>query len=363
MKLAVPSFAMRKPRARGRTNWLARIAAVWLGVLCLISAFAEFIAPYGPVDVVRGYVKGPPQAIHILRPGEIMPTWPYVHGTRLVRDMTTFQQSFQRTERAFPIQFFVRGSEYRLLGLFETDIHLFGVGSGGTIALLGTDQLGRDVFSRTLLATRVSLSVPLAGMLIGVLIGSVLGVVSAYIGGLIDLGLQRISEVLMAFPRIPLWMALATVLPAGMPSYDRYLLITILLASVGWTELYSQIRSKTYSLKDLDFVLAARVSGTSNATIVLRHLLPNCFSHIIVVATLAVPSLILAESSLSFLGVGIVPPLVSWGTLLRDAQDVQSLVFYPWLLAPGVMVALSVLAFNLCGDALRDRLDPNSVVK
>ncbi len=323
-------------------------------------AFAELIAPYGPADTLRAYQKGPPQPVTVLNAdGQLI--WPQVMGTKSTLDPKTFKQTYVPTTDAYSIRFFVKGASYRLLGLFPTDVHLFGVDAPGTIALLGTDQLGRDVFSRVLVATRISLSVPLAGMIIGVLVGSILGVTSAYFGGLMDLLLQRVAEILAAFPRIPLWMALATILPLGMDSYLRYLLITVLLAGIGWTDLYSQIRSKTYSLRDSEFVLAAQVAGSSARTIIVQHLLPNCFSHIIVVATLAVPGLILAESSLSFLGIGVVPPLVSWGTLLHDVQDVQSLLFYPWLLFPGVMVTLTVLAFNLCGDALRDILDPLSV--
>jgi peptide/nickel transport system permease protein len=302
--------------------------------------------------------------VHFFREGSWLPQRPFVYGFEQEVDLETFARTFteDRTE-VYPIRFFVQGEPYRLLGLIPTRIRLFGVDEGGVVSLLGTGLLGRDILSRVLVATRISLSVPVMGMLISVILGSVLGVASGYWGGLPDILLQRFTELLMSFPRIPLWMALATTLPASMPPFRRYLGVTVVLAIIGWAGLCRQIRGKTLSLKESDFVMAAHAAGSSTRTILLRHLLPNCFSHIIVVATLSVPSLILAEGSLSFLGIGITPPLVSWGTLLKDAQNVQALLNYPWLLAPGVFMVLTVLAVNFLGDALRDALDPYSKIR
>ncbi|MBX3062264.1 MAG: ABC transporter permease [Anaerolineae bacterium] len=350
--------------ARFKANRLGMIGTLWIVILIFIAVFAEFLAPYGVEEVQRDFKKMPPQRVYFVKEGDWLPTAPFVYGYEKVVNRETFSTTFVEDRSvSYPLRLFVKGMPYKLLGVIPTDVHLFGAETGGTIFLFGTDSLGYDVFSRVLIASRVSLLVPLVGMLIAVTLGSIIGVASGYWGGLPDLFIQRFTEVLMSFPRIPLWLALAAALPADMPSFNRYLGVTALLSLIGWAGLCRQIRGKTLALKESEFIMAARVAGSSQRTILLGHLLPNCISHIIVVATLTIPGLILAESSLSFLGVGITPPLVSWGTLLKEAQNVHALLSIPWLLAPGAFILITVLAFNLFGDALRDALDPYSKIR
>ena len=236
----------------------------------------------------------------------------------------------------------------------------FGAEGDGEVFLLGTDVLGYDIFTRVLVATRISLSVPILAMIVSVLIGAIVGASSGYFGGKVDLVIQRIAEVLMSFPRVPLWMALAATLPPEITPYQRYVGIALMLAAVGWAGLSRQVRGKALAIRESDFVSAALVAGARSPAIIVGHILPNCATILIVSSTLMVPGLILAETSLSFLGIGIVPPLVSWGTLLKAAQSVQALVHAPWLLAPGAAIVIAVLSFNFVGDALRDALDPYS---
>jgi peptide/nickel transport system permease protein len=342
---------------RLRRNRLGLVGAGCLLVLVLMAVFADFISPYGVDQVHRDYKYVPPRQIRFFHQGQLMR--PFVYGLTGGLDPETLQRVYEDDHsQIYPIRFFVEGAPYKLWGLIPATLRLFGTDEGGLVALLGTDRFGRDVFSRILMASRISLSVPLIGTLIGTLLGSLIGVASGYWGGFADNAIQRVVEVIMSFPRIPLWMALAATLPAEMDPFARYLGITVVLALVGWAGLARQIRGKSLALKEEEFIMAAQASGSNTWTILVRHLVPNCFSHIIVVATLGIPGYILAESSLSYLGIGITPPLVSWGVLFADAQNLNDLLRHPWMLAPGAFIVVAVLAFNFFGDALRDAADP-----
>ena len=240
-----------------------------------------------------------------------------------------------------------------------TDIHLFGAGEGA-LYLMGTDVLGRDLFSRVVYGARISLSIGLVGVTLSLMLGIVLGGISGYFGGKTDTLIQRLIEIIQSFPSIPLWMALAAALPTNWSTVQVYFGITVILSIIGWTDLARVVRGRFLSLREEDFVLAAKLSGASEARIIRKHLLPNFMSHIIASVTLSIPGMILAETSLSFLGIGLTPPAISWGVLLQAAQNVNSLVVAPWLLLPGVMVVVTVLAFNFLGDGLRDAADPYS---
>jgi peptide/nickel transport system permease protein len=250
-----------------------------------------------------------------------------------------------------------------MLGLIPADVHLYGVARPDLgVFLLGTDRQGRDQFSRILVGSQISLTIGLLGVFLSLLIGSLLGVASGYYGGAIDNVIQRAIEVIRSFPPIPLWMALAAAFPPHWPALQVYFAISVVLSFIGWTWLARQLRGKVLSLREEEFVMAAQLAGASDARIIVRHLIPSVAGHIIVISTLAIPGMILAETALTFLGIGIRPPLVSWGTLLHDAQNIQTLAHAPWLLAPVGAIVVAVLAFNFLGDGVRDATDPYSVV-
>ena len=336
--------------------------AVWsmmmLACLYLMALFCEFLAPYPLSFQDTSYAYAPPQQIHFIS-DDGLHLWPFVYGLKGKRDPETLQKFYQEDKNhKYPIQLFTQGHPYRFWGLFETKIHLIGIGDGGTLFLLGTDSMGRDLLSRIIYGARVSLTIGLIGVGMSFLLGLLIGVVSGYYGGWVDNVIQRIIEIIRSFPQIPLWMALSAVLPSTWSPIQIYFGITVVLSIIGWTGLARQVRSKILSLREEDFATAAMLAGASQIRIMLHHLLPSFMSHIIVSLTLAIPGMIIGETSLSFLGLGLRPPITSWGVLLQEAQNIQTVAFYPWLLTPSVFVILTVLVFNFMGDGLRDAADP-----
>jgi peptide/nickel transport system permease protein len=344
---------------RFRRHKLALVSMVVIVLFYLVAAFADFLATTDPqaTDARRSFI--PPQGIHLFDESGFNP---HVYGLRGVRNPRTFQLSYAPDPtRKLPVRLFVRGYSYNLLGLIETDIHLFGVQDarpGESIFLLGTDQLGRDLYSRILVATRVSLSIGLAGVILSLFLGVLLGGISGLYGGWVDLVIQRIIEVLRSVPTIPLWMGLAAALPRTWSAVEIYFAITLIISLIGWTDLARVVRGRFLALREEDFVVAAELSGASQGRIIFRHMLPSFASHVIAATSLALPAMIISETSLSFLGLGLRPPAVSWGILLQDAQNIQILSGAPWLLIPAIPVTLVILAFNFLGDGLRDAADP-----
>lgn len=344
---------------RFKRNRLALVGGIFLLVMYLSAIFAGFIAPNDPREVNSQFVSTAPQGLQFIDTEGNFYLIPFVYGLKSAVDPATFRRTVEIVpEEKYPLQFFVRGDQYTILGIFETDIHLFGVKEPGKLFLFGTDSQGRDIFSRVWYGAQVSLSVGLVGVFLTLLFGSIIGIASGYIGGLFDDAVQRVIELLMAFPQLPLWLALAALVPDNWPSDRIYFAITIVLAILSWGALARQTRSMVYALRETDFVTAARYANCSDWRIISRHLLPNTLSHIIVIATTAIPGMILGETALSFLGLGIRSPLVSWGLLLSDAQHVRVLIQQPWILSPAIFVIATVIAFNFLGDGLRDAADP-----
>ena len=343
-----------------RKHHLAMAAGMVIVALYVVAVFCEFLAPYTLNHRQVAYAFAPPQRLQFVS-DEGVHLWPFVYGIKGVRHPETLRKFYvEDREQRYAVRLFVRGAPYRFWGLFETDIHLFGVDEGGTLFLLGTDHLGRDLLSRIIYGSRISLTIGLVGVTLSFVFGLVIGVVSGYYGGWIDNLIQRGIEILRSFPSIPLWMALAAALPSSWSPLQIYMGITVVLSFIGWTGLARQVRGKILSLREEDFATAALLAGASRWRIMTRHLLPSFMSHIIVSLTLAVPGMILGETSLSFLGLGLRPPVTSWGVLLKEAQNVQAVAFQPWLLTPVVFVIITVLAFNFVGDGLRDAADPYS---
>ena len=339
-----------------RKSKLGLVGVVLLLLLYGIAILAEFFAPFDASHNEMRLRYVPPQGIHFFDESGFHIV-PFVYGLKETRNPDTLELSFtQDKEKRYPIHLFHHGDPYRWFGLISTDLHL--IGSNGPFYIFGTDRMGRDLFSRILYGARVSLTVGLVGVFVSIILGSLLGTASGYWGGAVDMVIQRIIELLSSFPAIPLWMALAAALPPRWSGLQVYFGITLILSLLGWGGLARQVRGKIMSLREADYVLAARSAGASNLYILLRHLLPTAYSHIIVVATLSIPGMILGETALSFLGLGIRPPLVSWGVLLEDSQRVTVVLNYPWLMIPALPVILTVIAFNFAGDALRDAADP-----
>ena len=337
---------------------LAMISMWFLGLLILAATFADQVGPYDPFEVQRLRTLAPPTPIHLFHDGQFV--GPFVYGLARERDPETARVHFaEDTDKVLPIRLFVQGDEYSFFGLFKTDIRLFGVNDRrDQINLLGTDDLGRDVFSRLIHGARVSLSAGLVGVAFAFILGLTLGSISGYFGGWVDSSIQRLMEFIRSIPTIPLWMGLAAALPIAWDPLFVYVLITLILALIGWTHLARVVRGQFFAIRNEDYVMAARLAGATEYRIITKHMLPSMTSYIIAALTLAVPDMILGETALSFLGLGLRPPVVSWGVLLQDAQNLRSISLAPWLLSPGLAVVLTVLAFNFLGDGLRDAADP-----
>lgn len=334
---------------------LAMIGMVGVALLYLMAAFNGFLSPYTP-DHRTQYPFAAPNGLHLFREGRIDP---YVYGLSLKADPATMSRKIvQDREQTFDVNFFARGPEYRLLGLIPTNIRLMQVEEGGVLIPFGTDSLGRDIFSRALNGATISLSVGLVGVAISFLLGAIIGGFSGYYGGPFDNIVQRLIEFLIAIPTIPLWLALSAAIPQGWSALRVYFVISIILSIQGWTGMARVVRGKLIQLREEDFVLDAQLAGASDWRIVVRHMLPAFASYLIVTLTLAVPFMILGETALSYLGLGLRPPVVSWGVLMQEAQNVQAILLYPWLLIPGLFVVVTVLAFSFFGDGLRDAADP-----
>ena len=339
-----------------------KLAMVGLLILVTVYGMAVFSNPLGTYAVHKrhmDFIYSPPQRIRFIDADGQFHFRPFVYAWNHSRHPVTRELRYtEDTGRRFDIRFFVQGGQYRFWGLIPTRLHLFGVDEPGYMFLFGTDKLGRDLYSRTLQAARISLSIGLVGVTLSFVLGCTLGGISGYYGGAVDMFIQRVIEFLLSIPTLPLWMALAAAVPREWPPLQVYMAITVLLSIVGWCGLARVVRGKLISLREEDYVLAARIAGATGGRIIRRHLLPGFLSYLIVSLTLAVPRMILGETALSFLGLGLRPPAVSWGVLLSTATDVKVVTLYPWILIPGVFVVLTVLAFNFLGDGLRDAADP-----
>jgi len=341
---------------------LAMVGLIVTLALYLIAVVPDFFAVNDPSQQNRRAVFYPPQALHLIDSGEDG-AWsirPYIHPTVLKRDPKTLAAVYQEDrEHKVYLQMFGEGYEYSVLGLFTARTHLFASQDAGQpLFFFGADRLGRCVFSRIMVGTQISLSVGLLGVFLSLTLGIFLGGISGYYGGRIDFAIQRVIELVLSLPTIPIWLALAAALPQDWPATLNYLMITVILSLTGWAQLARVVRGRFLSLRTEEFVTAARLDGASEGRIIFRHMLPSFSSHIIASITLAIPAMILAETSLSFLGLGLQPPTISWGVLLREAQNIRSIATAPWLFAPGAAVVLAVIALNFLGDGLRDASDP-----
>jgi len=342
----------------------AVVGGLMVIMLVVLAIFSDFLSPTDPGKLDMGNSYIPPQRIHLVDVNGKLHLRPFTYNQIVTLDPKTFAPLWtEDTDHPYYLKFFVKGWEYKLLGLIPSRWHLFGVDEGGTVYILGTDKFGRDLWGRTCRAGRISLALSLFGTLISVSVGSIVGVISGYYAGWTDMFLQRFVEFVQSFPQLPLWMALAAIVPPTWAPFRIFIVMSCIFALLGWTQLARQVRGQVMAFRETDFILAAKEMGASDGRIIFRHLYPNSLSLIIVVLTLTVPQIILAEAFLSFLGIGIQEPLVSWGTLMNDAQSLQTLGSHLWIMSPVIFIVIAVLGFNFLGDGLRDAADPYSIIR
>lgn len=340
-----------------RRHRLAVLSAGILLAMYLSVLVSEVIAVYALPTRHTDFIFAPPQRVHLFHDGSFV--GPFVYGLDYRLDMDKLKRVYtENPAKVEKLRFFCHGDPYKFWGVIPADLHFVCPAEGGTLFLLGTDRLGRDMFSRITYGARISLTIGLLGVAVTFVVGITIGGVAGYYGGWIDTMIQRVIEVVQSFPHLPLWMALSAILPVTWSPLLIYFGITVILGMVEWTGLARAVRSKLLALREEDFCTAAMLMGATPARIIGRHLLPSFMSHLIASATLSVPAMILAETALSFLGLGLRPPITSWGVLLNEAQNINVVVLYPWLMLPVVPVVLVVLAFNFFGDGLRDAADP-----
>jgi len=340
---------------------IALVSLVIIVFMYLVAAFSDFIAPFDPNATNARFTYAPPQGISLLLDGSFRP---HVNQLKMTLNTESMRREFT-PDPAKPIEvgFFVRAAQpYSLLGFIPMQTKLFGLKSpmpGDSMYIFGADRLGRDIFSRVVHGAKISLSIGLVGVFMSLILGVTIGGISGFFGGWADIAIQRFIELLRSIPTIPLWMGLAAAIPVGWPPLRTYFVITLIVSLIGWTSLAREVRGKFLSLRNEDFVIAARLDGMSEIGIIFNHLVPSFMSHIIATLTLAIPSMILAETALSFLGIGLQPPIISWGVLLQEAQNIRAVAQAPWLLfTPAAAIVISVLSLNFLGDGLRDAADP-----
>ena len=336
---------------------VAVFSGLFLVLMYVMCIFAEFLAPYSLETRNSKYIYAPPQSIHFFHKGEFI--GPFVYDYKSKLDLETLKRTYtENTRKPIPLRFFCSGDKYKFWGFYEADNHFVCPDPKKPMFLFGSDRLGRDVLSRMIYGARISLTIGLIGIAISFTLGIIIGGLAGYYGGWVDLVVQRIIEVVQSLPTLPLWLALAAIMPVTWSPIVVYFGITIILGLIDWTGLARAVRSKLLALREEDYVLAARLMGAKPSRIIGLHLVPGFMSHLIASATITIPTMILGETALSFLGLGLRSPVVSWGVLLNEAQNINVVALYPWLILPVLPVILVILAFNFFGDGLRDAADP-----